>query len=145
MYAIETEFLFSLASDHRFNKIVAQILDLAMHKRIRVICLASGFLEAIIVLKSRGMKESSIMSVMAAMISRLKKSKIDTIEPITLKPLLGFLGLRERYAITFYDALHAAMALDASAMLISNDQVYDNIRGMKRISFKALGKKFESK
>lgn len=140
MFAIETEFLFSLDPENRFNKKVAQILDLAKHKKIRVICLASGFLEAIFVLKSRGMKESAIRSVMAAMISKLKKSAVDTIEPITMKALLGSLVMRERYVITFYDAMHASMALNASAVLISNDKVYDNIRGIKRVSFSTLVK-----
>lgn len=113
--------------------------------RIDIMCLASGFLEIIFVLKSKGMKESVIRSIIAAMISKLKKSRIDNIEPITLEALLGCLALRELYAITFYDALHASMALSASAILISNDKVYDNIRGIKRISFAAFSKKLGDK
>lgn len=142
---IETEFLFSLNPDHKFNKRVSKILELVKQDRIEVRCLASGFLEAIFVLKSKGMKESIIRSIIAAMISKLKKSGVDKIEPIVVEALVGCMALRELYRITFYDALHASMALRISAVLISNDKVYDNIRGMKRISFAAFSKKLQGK
>ncbi len=145
MFAIETEFLFSLNPDHRFNKSVTQILDLVKRERVDVRCLASGFLEVIFVLKSKGMSESIIRSIIAAMISKLKKSGVDKIEPIALEALVGCLALRELYMITFYDALHASVALNASAVLISNDKAYDNIRGMKRLSFIAFLRKLGGK
>ena len=122
-----------------------QILELVKRKRVDIICLASSFLEAIFVLKSKGMSESMIRSVIAAMISKLKKNGVDKIESITLESLLGCLTLRELYMITFYDALHASMTLSASAVLISNDKVYDNIRGMKRLSFVTFSRRLGGK
>ena len=55
-------------------------------------------------------------------------------EPIVLKDILGCLSLREFYAITFYDALHASSNLNRSATLISNDETYDKVPKLKRMS-----------
>lgn len=136
MFLVETEFLFGLVPGDPWNEIVEEALGSMKDAGVDVRCLASGILEVVFVAKSEGKKEPEIRSSIVAMLSKMRANGINTVESIDFKDILGCLSLRELYAVTFYDALHASSTLNRSAILISNDDVYDKISGLKRVSIK---------
>lgn len=134
MFLIETEFLFGLIPSDPWNEMVEEALGSVKGAGVDVRCLASGILEVVFVAKSEGNKEPEIRSGIAAMLSKMRTNGINIVESIDLKDILGCLSLRELYAVTFYDALHASSTLNRSAILVSNDDFYDKISGLKRVS-----------
>ncbi len=107
-------------------------------KKVDVRCLTSGVLEVVFIAKSQKKEEPEIRTGIAAMISKMREHGISIVEPIVLNDILGYLSLREFYAITFYDALHASSSLNRSATLISNDETYNRISGLKRMSIQGF-------
>jgi len=138
MFLVETEFLFGLIPGDPWNGAVEEALDLVKERKVDVRCLASGVLEVVFVAKSQKKEEPEIRAGIAAMLSKMKKHGISIVEPIALKDILGCLSLQESYAITFYDALHASSSLNRSATLISNDETYDRISRLKRMSMQGF-------
>ena len=135
MFVVETEFLFGLVPRDLKNATVEKALDLIKERGIDVRCLASGILEVVFVAKSFGKEEGEIRGAVSAMLSKMREHGIGSVESIGVNDILGCLSLRELYATTFYDSLHASSALNRSATLISNDKTYDKIDGLERISF----------
>ncbi|MBS7650862.1 MAG: PIN domain-containing protein [Candidatus Bathyarchaeia archaeon] len=136
MFLVETEFLFGLIPGDPWNRFVEEALDLIKESGVDIRCLAGGVLEVVFVAKSQNKRESEIRAGVAAMLGKMRMHGIKIVEPIDLKDILGCLSLRELYNITFYDALHASSSLNRSATIISNDETYDRIPRLKRLSIR---------
>jgi len=46
---------------------------------------------------------------------------------------LTAIHLRKRYDLSFFDSLHAGIAINLDKQIISQDKAYDNVAGLKRI------------
>lgn len=138
IFVVETQFLFGLVPGDRWNPEVEDVLDLVEESALDVRCLGSGILEVIFVAKAHGRKDRAIRASLGAMLSKLHIHNIREVETISLADFIGCLSLRERYRLSFYDALHASSTLNRSAILISNDAAYDKISKLRKLSFSEL-------
>lgn len=54
--------------------------------------------------------------------------------PLTCQQIAKAANLRKKYNLTFYDSHHAASAILYDSKIISTDNTYDSVIGLKRIN-----------
>lgn len=54
--------------------------------------------------------------------------------PLTCEQIAKAANLRKKYNLTFYDSHHAASAMLYDSKIISTDNTYDSVIGLKRIN-----------
>ena len=54
--------------------------------------------------------------------------------PLTCEQIAKAANLRKKYNLTFYDSHHAASAILYDSRIISTDNTYDSVIGLKRIN-----------
>ncbi len=57
-----------------------------------------------------------------------------SIFPLTCEQIAKAANLRKKYNLTFYDSHHAASAILYDSRIISTDNTYDSVIGLKRIN-----------
>ena len=61
--------------------------------------------------------------------------------PLDVASSLTAIHLRKKYNLSFFDSLHVGIAINLDKQIISQDEVYDNIAGLKRIPLKSFKEK----
>lgn len=62
--------------------------------------------------------------------------------PLNIKNFLTALSLYKTHNINFYNSLHAGIAINLDSLIISENNEFDNISGLKRISLSDSVKKY---
>ena len=65
----------------------------------------------------------------------IELQRINNIDWATLdvSSSLTAIHLRKRYNLSFFDSLHAGIAINLDKQIISQDKAYDNVAGLRRI------------
>ena len=53
--------------------------------------------------------------------------------PLDVASSLTAIHFRKKYDLSFFDSLHVGIAINLDKQIISQDKIYDNIAGLKRI------------
>ncbi len=137
MPILETEFLFALREGDRFHSQSLEILR--MYEELQLTDLkvsTSGFLEVANVLRGRNFRPERIASVLSEMRRRIALHALGEIELNSemIEKCEELISKKELH-LTYFDALHSAVALLHDRAIISNDDVFDKA-GIRRLNFK---------
>ncbi len=90
---------------------------------------ASAYLEYALILRSKGYDEEEIREDLIHFRNMPNLGEA----PLNVDVLIRASKLRKEYNLTFFDSLHAATALMLDKVIISVDQAYKRIKGLKVI------------
>lgn len=108
---LETGFLISLNPRDKNHEWAIGILRNAKSQRIRIFISPASPIELSLILKSRGLDDSEIENVLKAMDSIVRKYSRPLYPPLTMECTAYAAKLRKRYNLSFFDSIHAAIAL----------------------------------
>jgi len=133
---VETEFLFGFQPKDKHYDVVSGVLKAYMAtKPFSLYYPVSGLVEILEVMASH--RKDSVERLNALTFIKAKAISFSLIE-IGLSSddlILCEDLLMQHRSLTFFDGLHASVALNNEFSIVSNDQVYDEL-GVKRLSFK---------
>ncbi len=136
-YVAETEFLFSLRPEDRWNRLSRKILQKVSQHRIQISVLESAVLEMRAVLYSQGKGSRETYTSLILIKRKLVKHGISE-EATSIDDYILADKLREDFGeLTYFDSVHAAAALRRNQTLITNDSVYDRCE-VKTVTFAEL-------
>jgi len=133
---VETEFLFGFQPRDRHYETVSNILKAYMTIKPFSLCYPFSVLLEIREVMVGHKKEaterlSALTFIKAKAVSfGLSEISLSSDDLILCEDLLT-----EHRRLTFFDGLHASVALNNNLSIVSNDEIYDEI-GVKRLSFK---------
>lgn len=135
-FMVETEFLFGFQPKDRWYNVVSRILKVYMAtKPFLIYYPVSALIEIREVMASHGKSAEEMLKALTLIKAKAATSNLLEIT-LSCDDLILCEEIRTQHtALTFFDALHASVALSNKLSLISNDEAYDKI-GVKRISFK---------
>ncbi|MEM2888498.1 MAG: PIN domain-containing protein [Candidatus Bathyarchaeia archaeon] len=137
MYIVETEFLFGLRKNDKWNKQVSSIIELYKNRKLEsLFSCASAFLEAGLVLQAHGLLADQIKDAIFLMKQKMAEANIAEVE-LNSDDILRLYELLRRHDIEYFDAMQAAVALGRNAILITNDRIFKNL-GVKTLTFQEL-------
>ena len=140
MYIVETEFLFGLRKDDRWNKKVSSIIELHKNGKLGpIFSCASAFLEAGLVLQAHGLPAEQIEDALFLMKQKMAEANIAEVE-LNSDDIIRLYELLRRHDIEYFDAMQAAVALGRKAILITNDKTFKKL-SIKTLSFQELLKR----
>lgn len=135
---VETEFLFGFQPKDRHYDTVSSILKAYMRTKLFPLYYpVSALVEIRSVMSSHKKDAADRLNALTFIKSKttssgLLEAELSSDDLILCEDLL----LQHRF-LTFFDGLHAAVALNNKATIVSNDRIYDDL-GIKRLSFKDL-------
>ena len=133
---VETEFLFGFQPKDKHYDVVSAVLKAyTVTKPFSLYYPVSGLIEIREVMASH--RKDSVERLNALTFIKAKAISFSLIE-IGLSSddlILCEDLLMQHRSLTFFDGLHASVALNNEFSVVSNDQVYDEL-GVKRLSFK---------
>ncbi|MCD6443895.1 PIN domain-containing protein [Candidatus Bathyarchaeota archaeon] len=136
MPLIELDMLIAFVnvSDELHRTAVAVFEKIAEGELKNVVIPASAYMEYELVLRSRGYNENVIREDVESFrrIPNLGEA------PLTSSILIEASRLRERYRLSYFDSLHAASALSYDRTIVSVDQAYQTVAGLKAIDPRSL-------
>ncbi|MEM2971387.1 MAG: PIN domain-containing protein [Candidatus Bathyarchaeia archaeon] len=133
---VETEFLFGFQPKDRRYNIVSRILRVYVEtKSLRIYYPTSALVEVRMVMASHGKSAEERLKALTLIRAKASASNLSEIGLSSDDLILCEEIMMQGLAQTFFDALHASVALNNNLTVISNDEVYDKI-GVKRVSFK---------
>jgi len=91
---------------------------------------AMALVELDIVLKSRGFSEEERMEIFALLAADYPHAKVSPLSPITFYTAAK---IEREYNLDYFDACVAAEALLLDGIVISTDEAFDRVAGLKRI------------
>lgn len=133
---VETEFLFGFQPKDKHYGIVSKILKAYMAtKPFPVYYPVSALIEIREVMASHGKSAVERLNALIyikakAITSNLRELSLSSDDLTLCEEIIA-----QHINLTFFDALHASVALNNKLSMVSNDEAYDKI-GIKRISFK---------
>lgn len=137
-FMVETEFLFGFQPKDRRYNIVSRILKAYMEKRrLSIYYPVSALIEVREVMASHGKSADERLRALTLIKAKADASNISEISLSSDNLMLCEEIMAQHSALTFFDALHASVALSNNLIMVSNDEAYDKT-GAKRISFKDL-------
>jgi len=125
---VETDIILAMISEHdRHHNGVTELLD-----RTRGIMLSPYSLaELDLIIKSGTVAISDIEAFYSALDSLLVYRRIEALPPKPAYHARGF-DLRKRFRqLTYFDSLHAGVAITEGLLLISYDRIYAKIAGLE--------------
>lgn len=126
MFLVETEFLLGLRPSDKWNNLVKEIISLSKMKKVSISYTLSSLLEIRAILYSHGKKAWFIHRAIAYLKAKLDEE--DIVEaPLTSDDIILADKLREEAEATYFDVLHAAVALRTNLTLISNDSIFQKL------------------
>jgi len=135
---VETEFLFGFQPKDKYYSLVTEILEIyKAEKPFSFHYPVSALLEVREVMAGHAKGSTERLSALTFMKVKAASYGIKEIGLFSDDLVLCEDLLTQHRALTFFDGLHAAVTLNNSFSIVSNDQVYDNV-GVKRFSFKNL-------
>lgn len=135
-FMVETEFLFSFQPKDKHYDVVSNILEAyATTKPFPLHYPISALIEVREVManhkKDAAKKLNTLTFIKAKAISfNLKEIELSSNDLILCEHLLI-----QHNSLTFFDRLHASVALNNKLSIVSNDEIYDEL-SLKRLSFK---------
>jgi len=132
MPVIEVDMLIAFVNVlDRYHKVASRLIDRIVSGKIRnVKVAASAYLEYELILRSKGYSEEDIREDLYYFKNLANLGEA----PLTVDVLLKALELREKYGLTFFDSLHGATALLLDGVIISVDEDYSKIEGLKVVN-----------
>jgi len=137
LYIVETEFLFGLRKNDRWNKKVSSIIELHKNGKLEpLFSCASAFLEAGLVLQAHGLPAEQIEDALFLMKQKMAEANIAEVE-LNSDDIIRLYELLRRHDIEYFDAMQAAVALGRKTILITNDKTFKKL-GIKTLTFQEL-------
>ena len=134
-----TDFLFGINPLDKLHNYVVTIAKLSKERKIYCLVASSAFMEFRTVLYSRGKKPIEVLEALSIIKDFIKSNNIMEI-PLKGEHIIAGESLRVRYGeLTYFDALHAGVALVEKAMVVSYDDVYSRISELKWKSITEFG------
>ena len=136
MPAIELDMLIAFVNRRdRLHPVAARLFEMIAGGSLENVAVpASALMEYELVLRSRGYDEARIREDIQAF------KRIDNVREIPLNSdiLLAASSLREQHGLSYFDSLHAASALLHDGIIISVDECYRRVPGLKAIDPREL-------
>jgi len=134
-FMVETEFLFGFQPKDKRYDVVSNILAYATTKPFSLYYPISALIEVREVMASHKKDAAKRLNALTfikakAMSFNLKEIELSSNDLILCEHLLV-----QHNSLTFFDGLHASVALNNNLSILSNDEIYDEL-GLKRLSFK---------
>jgi len=129
MPLIETDTIYSfLNKNDPLHKYADTIFNMINDGKLTVKISSVSLIEMQLIYKSKDIKYEFEMDL----IDLLRIKNIDW-APLNVTSVLTAIHLRKKYELSFFDSLHVGIAFNLDKQIISNDKIYDNIAGLKRI------------
>jgi len=133
---VETDFLFGINPKDKLHNYVLKITSLHENNVIKCYVSSSAFVEFRTVLYSHGKKPNEVHEALLIITDFLRKRKIEEI-PLRSEHVIIADYLRSKYPnLSFFDALHAGVALVEKITLVSYDTIYSQINEISWKSFR---------
>ena len=132
MPVIEVDMLIAFVNAlDKHHEIADRLMKRIISGKIRnVRVAASAYLEYELILRSRGYSEEEIRED----IYHFKNLPNLGEAPLTADVLTKASELREKFGLTFFDSLHGATALLLDGIIISLDEAYSKVEGLKLVN-----------
>jgi len=129
MPLIETDLLYSFLNANDINHTFANNIILQVNSGDLAVKFSSvSLIELQLIYKSKKIEyEFELDLVEFQRIKNIEWALLDTISSLTA------IHLRKKYDLSFFDSLHVGIAINLDKQIISQDEEYDNIAGLKRI------------
>lgn len=122
-YLAETSLLFGLNAKDKLHPHVVKILKLHHKHAIRLYISSAAPIEAILVMRSRGISHENIIRALELMNAKLVEYNASTYVPVTLHTIRIAEELRSKHPIlTYFDSIHIALAAENNLILITSDK-----------------------
>ncbi len=129
MPLIETDTIYALLnSNDKYHKFSEEIIKKIISNKLEAIFSSASLVELALIYKSKNIEnefKNDLIEIQR--IKNIEWAPLDAINSLTAA------YLRETYQISFFDSLHAGIALNLDNQIISQDKGYDLITGLKRI------------
>ncbi len=133
MPVLETDFLLGLRKKDKKHRLSTPILEIAKDRSKDVAVCGSAFVELGVGLRG-SLGRSEIVETLQSLYALTNSIKE---VPLTRAVLLSGLEIEQRLEISnLFDCLHAATALSHDSMIVSDDQFYDKVPNLKRVSLR---------
>jgi len=142
-YMVETEFLFGFQPKDRRYDIVSKILKAyAATKPFPIYFPVSALIEIREVMASHGKTATERLNALTYIKAKATASNLQELSLSSEDLILCEEIMAQHANLTFFDALHASVALSHKLEIVSNDEAYEEAE-VKRISFKEFLKLIE--
>jgi predicted nucleic acid-binding protein len=140
---VETEFLFGFQPKDRRYDIVSKILKAyAATKPFPVYFPVSALIEIREIMASHGKTATERLNALTYIKAKATASNLQELSLSSEDLILCEEIMAQHANLTFFDALHASVALSHKLEMVSNDEAYEEVE-VKRISFKEFLKLME--
>jgi len=142
-YMVETEFLFGFQPKDKRYDIVSKILKAyAATKPFPVYFPVSALIEIREIMASHGKTATERLNALTYIKAKATASNLQELSLSSEDLILCEEIMAQHANLTFFDALHASVALSHKLEMVSNDVAYEEVE-VKRISFKEFLKLME--
>jgi len=125
---VETGFLFALNPKDKYHKWALNVLENARNKRIILYVSPVAPIELSLIMKSEGYSDREIVEVLEAIDDIINRYALPQYPLLELGLLAYATELRVRYPeLTFFDSIHASIAIRNSLLYYDLDEVLRNI------------------
>ena len=139
MPVLETDFLLGLRKGDKKHQLCMQVIDLAKARKTKKLAVCgSAFIEIAV-----GMRGSLTGSNVVELLRNLRAITIPMVEvPLSSHTVISGLELEQRLSVSnLFDCLHAATALNYDATIVSDDNFYEQVPDLIRLSLADFVKK----
>lgn len=130
MPVADTEILFAFNPRDSKHELAINFLE----RRGDVIAPDSALLEFQIVVRNRRQEASEVRKAMVALREALARYDVKEASTLTSGVLIRQCELEEEHGLSYFDSLVAASALDLDREIISDDEDFDRVPDLERIS-----------
>ena len=129
MPLIETDTIYSfLNKNDPYHEFADTIFNMINDGKLTVKISSVSLIEMQLIYKSKEIEYEFEMDI-------IDLQRINNIDwaPLNVTSSLTAIYLRKKYELSFFDSLHVGIAFNLDKQIISQDKIYDNIAGLKRI------------
>ena len=126
----DTELLFLFNPRDPRHKYALRIID---ELRGKLLVPDVALLEFEVTLRSRGRSPDEIRLALMALRKIFDDYDIQEVNTIDIPLLIRHIELTADYGLSYFDSLIAASALRIDGIIVSDDVMFDRVRGLKRI------------
>lgn len=135
-FMVETEFLFSFQPKDKHYDVVSNILEAyATTKPFPLHYPISALIEVREVMANHKKDAAKRLNTLTFIKAKATSFNLKEIELSSNDLILCEHLLIQHNSLTFFDGLHASVALNNKLSIVSNDEIYDEL-SLKRLSFK---------
>lgn len=136
MPVIELDMILALLNRaDRLHAVASRLFEkIARGELKRVAVAVSAYLEMELIMRSKGFDHNEIIKniLMFKSIPKLGEA------PLTSDAILNAVRIRANYGLTYFDSLHASTALLYDGVIISVDEDYKRVQGLKVVDPRKL-------